>query len=363
MKKPLSRNDVLIRQHNAEKRRERVMRLKATGHKKEDGSKNKTSKYRGKYNPRGGKEIIKLPERFNLDDNYEAVIDRIDKVAKCIKKKTHFFIDFDKIKNIDASAALMLAAELYIYNLVRRGERLRAYDSKWDKNVRKRLEEMGFLKLLKVKSEMKRIFTNEKEQEIFINFASGYESYNDGLIVYKFIGNMKSALTKGEISEELSLYLHAGMSEAINNTVEHAYGNEKEEKQNRWWVSASVNHHTQEVKVICYDRGLTIANTIRDSAYKLNIIEKLFSDKDHEIIKAALQKPRSSTGKSNRGKGLSSSLIQCIKNNKQGVLKVYSGEGMVKYEKLQKHDNGSYVAKRLLPKMRGTLIEWSVILN
>ncbi len=360
MKKPLSHYKVLIIQHNAEKRRKRVKNKKKPVY-KDDESKNKVTSVN--HNPRNGKEIIELPERFNLEDNFEVVIDRIDKVAKCIKAGIPIYVDFDKVRNISVSATLMLAAELDIYNLVKRGGgRLHAYDSKWDKNVRNRLKEMGFLKLLKVKSEMERTYKNENEKEIFIKFISGNKHYEDASSVAKFIVEVNNTLNKRKIPEELSLHLHAGMSEAINNTVEHAYEEKQPDRQNRWWVSASINRDNQEIKVICYDRGLTISKTIRESETKLNQIKMLIGNKDHEIIMAALEHKHSSTKRANRGNGLSS-LIGFIEENGQGVMKVYSGEGMIQYDKSQKHDNEGYNSNMLGSKIRGTLIEWSVILN
>ncbi len=372
MKKPLSKYKVLIIQHNAEKRRERARhvknKMKAVGYTHDDGSKNKTSKNRVKvkYDPRRGKEVIELPEQFNLENNFVNVVDKINQVAKCIKMGTDFYIDFDKIKNIGVSATLMLAAELSIYKIVKgmslSGKGMRAYDSNWDESVRNRLKEMGFFELLNVESQVEKTPKNGGEQEIFIKFTSGTENVKDGTDVQKFITNVKSTLTKGKIPKGLSLHLHAGMSEAINNTVEHAYKGNKEEEQNRWWISASVNRNNREMKVICYDRGLTISKTIRETETKLKKIKMFLSSKDHEIIMATMKHKQSSTKESNRGNGLSS-LIGFIEKNGRGVMRVYSGKGMVQYDESRKHDNKGYNSDMLSSKMRGTLIEWSVILN
>ncbi len=367
MKKPPSRYKVLIIQHNAKKRGARARRVKNTmramGYQQDDGSKNKTSKNRVKvkYDPRRGRKVIELPEQFNLEDNFANVIDKINQVAKCIRMRTKFYIDFNKIKNIGVSATLMLAAELSIYNIVTRG-RLQAHDSNWDENVRNRLKEMGFFELLNVESQVEKTSKNGEEQEVFIKFTSGTENVQDGTDVQKFIANVKNTLTKSKIPEDLSLHLHAGMAEAINNTVEHAYKEGQEESQNCWWISASVNLDNQKMKVICYDRGLTISKTIRASKSKLKQIKMILSSKDHEIIMATMKHKQSSTKEANRGNGLSS-LIGFIEKNGQGVMRAYSGKGMVQYDKSQKHDNDGYNSNILGSKMRGTLIEWSAILN
>ena len=261
----------------------------------------------------------------------------------------------------------MLLAELHIYT-IENNTKLRARDNEWNNTVRNLLiDEMGFLKFLKVSPQSQHHSQQQgTKDEIFVNFVSGTRL--DGQDVLKIIKEVERVSATEKIPQKLHLPFYAGVSEAITNTHHHAYTSRvKKKPSERWWVSASFNVATGEVKVVCYDRGLTIPGTLRDSSETklrklgIKLLSLIKSDgSDHELMKISIQERKTSTKLPGRGRGLSE-LRNLIDQSKQGTLKIYSGKGIVEYRKHSKDTEESVVSKSLPRRMNGTLVEWSII--
>ena len=255
----------------------------------------------------------------------------------------------------------MLAAELEVDMIRHNTPRMVAHDTKWNPQVRELLEQMGFMELLSASSEVQKPSSISNTNEVFVKFKSGYKL--TGKAIKRIISEVENSVNAGEISPELRLPLNEGMAEAITNTRQHAYRLQGKLKPpgelDRWWISASVNRITKEITVVCYDRGRTIPSTIRASKPQMKDLFVVFADKDHKIIRSAMEKGQSSTHKKHRGKGLPR-LINLIQRNGQGTLKVYSGRGKVQYA-MGENGKYSFSSGLLFRKMHGTLVEWSII--
>lgn len=344
MKKPPCRKQRLLLLHLGEKRTCR--------YKKRQKSQKKTTS----SNPyQAQKNTINLPEIFSLSENYLSVIEKIDYIRDHADESC--YLNFDRVKKVNVAGALMLVAELEImhtrddvdYNW-------KAFDSKWDKEVRDRLKEMGFYDILKVKSETPNIEQQDKH-EVFIKFISGVAL--EGESINKIIKEVQNVFHSGQIVKEIRIPLYNGISETITNTYQHAYSSaQMAQKIKRWWISASINKKTKEIKVVCYDRGLTIPVTLKNSEAKRSFFDVEIGSADHELIKSAMEVRRTSTKKPSRGHGLTE-LVHLIEQNKQGTLRVYSGEGMLEYK--FDRENLSHISRPLYRKLRGTLVEWNII--
>ena len=301
------------------------------------------------------REIITLPANFSLTHNYGAVVGAIDALRNC---GGLFSVDFGEMKQVSAAAALMLAAEMDI--CVRRtatpGKRprkLKVSGGAWHTEAGALLKEMGFFNFLQVRPMI--MGEQNKGGRVFIKFISGVGL--DGYGIRTIIKNVEKAFAIEAIPPEIRLPMLAGMGEAILNTYHHAYDDKS--KLHRWWISASVNKDTNELKVICYDRGKTIPKTLLDSQRWSGFLAGLKQKRDENLIFAALKERQSSTRKENRGYGLKD-LLEFIDANNQGILEVYSREGMVEYKK--EPNEGAVMTPRPLSRvLQGTLVVWSII--
>ena len=363
MKKPPSRGQRLRWQENATTRLEREREVADKRRRALAHQARLSPQYDWQGSKRGrqykGWVQLHLPVNFRLYDSYDKVI----KIIHRLRSPTRpHFVNFGAIRRLSIAASLMLAAELEVNKIRSKVSRMEAYDAKWNPQMRELLKQMGFLELLQASSEVDESSDMDASQ-VFVKFKSGDRLTNKG--IRQITRSVAELVASGNIPPQLSIPLNNGMAEAITNTHNYAY--QEKDELNRWWISASVNRETGEITVVCYDRGQTIPKTIRDSETKKAKYEKwahrikraMGVHDDHGIILHALQEGQSSTGKKNHGKGLPS-LVGLIEQNGQGVLKIYSGYGRVKYE-LGGDGGDVYSSGPLSREMPGTLVEWSII--
>lgn len=356
MKKP--RKDgayIRVQKNIAEKRAERGRRKKGAFMLMAGAHEN--SRPVAERSIRQAEERIKLPEQFNLTHNFVGVVGQINRLRDVVRKR--FYIDFSGIRNVGASAALMLAAELEVVK-IRDGSKYVADDYNWDPDVRHQLMSMGLFDLLQVRRQQKK-GSRKSLDEMFVRFVSGFGKL-DGKNFTDIIGRSE-ALWGRKIPGVVSNTLFDGMSEAALNTLYHAYpDNEREDETARWWISASVNKKSGEIKVVCYDRGATIPKTIRGSVNKRKRVMSYLRGKgaDQHIIYAAMRTQVTSSKEPHRGLGLMA-LRRLIAHNRQGLLEIYSGRGVARYQMPAPKGVKKYNYHRLKAKLHGTLVVWSII--
>jgi len=96
---------------------------------------------------------LKTPEVLNLSDNFEESVEFFSQIRNISDQKfTHFNINFKTLKEISASAALVLAAEMDRIKHIRGGRKgLKVLDfNKWDNDIKILLRDMGMYKLLNI---------------------------------------------------------------------------------------------------------------------------------------------------------------------------------------------------------------------
>ena len=299
---------------------------------------------------------VSLPDNFCLTDNYEQVVIAISEIRTRIGKKK--YINFNTIREMDIAAALMLAAELEVSKIQSKTSQMMAHDSNWDPKVRTLLGQMGFLELLAANSKISP-HTEPSKNQIFLKFRSGHKLIGDDTM--QMLKNLQKHFAHYDFDPEFLLNLYAGIFEAITNTCHHAYRSKRQDKElKRWWISASVNTETNEITVVCYDRGATIPKTVKPETFFSSLRSIFQPSSDGKIILAALENKTTSTNLTNRGKGLSE-LLRLIDRNNQGLLRIYSGEGLAELRRSAPNEENSNILHKLPRKMRGTLVEWSII--
>ena len=353
MKKSSPKEQARLRE-NAEKRTDREH--KKGKQKQLRQTHNKIDKV---HNYREWAQVV-LPDNFCLANNYDRVVNAISNLRTLAGKKIH--INFNSIRQVDTAAALMLAAELEVSKIQYKTSQMMARDSDWDPKVRTLLGQMGFLELLSADSEIPS-HTAPSKNQIFIKFRSRHKLIGDDTM--QMLDSLQKHIAPYKLEPELLIHLYVGIFEAITNTRHHAYNNKDGDAElNRWWISASVDTQTNEINIVCYDRGETIPKTIQNSRVKLEAIQSFLRDmlsrpSDGEIIIAAVKQKTSSTNFKNRGKGLSE-LLRLIDENQQGILRIYSGMGMAEFDRSIKTKKAPCVSYKLSKKMRGTLVEWRI---
>jgi anti-sigma regulatory factor (Ser/Thr protein kinase) len=302
---------------------------------------------------------INLPTTFNLHTNTEETLKVMNDFRAIVDKNNPKLnrLNFDKMKNINSSSALMLAAEIDVWNnKVEQG--LHARHKTWDSKVRALLGEMGFFELL----DMNPIQSNEKinKNTTFLQFISGQKS--EGSKAKELREKIEKVIGK-ELEEKIHLF--EGLSEAFTNTAHHAYDDPHNE-YDKWWITASYKKDDGKLIVSMYDRGKSIPKTIHKYNRWNEVKTYLSVDflKNHSrLIEAAMKvsfksegKTRTTTQQSNRGKGFKQ-LLDFIKDN--GKLTIISGKGFCTFT-LKNNKLTTKRAKSLKYHLKGTLIEWEI---
>jgi anti-sigma regulatory factor (Ser/Thr protein kinase) len=303
---------------------------------------------------------INLPKIFDLHTNIDETLEVMNKFRNIVDKKDPRLkkLNFSNMQYINSSSALMLAAEIDVWNS-KASQQLHAQHKTWNNEIKHLLCELGFFELLGME-------TLKDQQKIeknttFLKFISGQKA--GGKKAKELREAIESVIGK-DLEDKMHLY--EGLTEAFTNTTQHAYDKNNPNNFDKWWMTAAYKSDKKKLIVSMYDRGKSIPKTIHKYKKWNEVKTYLSMDglKNHSrLIEAAMQvsfdsqrKTRTKTQQSHRGKGLKQ-LLDFIKNN--GKLTIISGKGKciftVKNNKLN-----SIKGKRLKYPLKGTLIEWEI---
>lgn len=355
MKKPIN---LSLKEHNHFIKRNRLEKNRKKP--KNSDKKKKRSARQNPHSIKSRKEVktIDLPEYFNLHTNTDETLEIMGKFRKILDKVTPRLrkLNFDAIKNINASSALMLAAEIEVWN-TKSERKLSPSYSTWDKKIKHLLCEMGFFELLKLPP-LEDLQSFDKNTT-FLKFISGIKS--EGQKAKELRENIEKVLGK---ELENKLHLFEGLSEAFTNTTQHAY-DESDAKVNKWWITSAYQKNEKKLIVSMYDRGKSIPTTMH-TGKKWVFLDERKQTKHDKLLKIAMEDSfnnkemtRTNTQQKNRGKGLRQ-LLDFIKD--KGKLTIISNKGYCAFQ--VKNDKLSVVEqKELKYPLKGTLIEWDIDLQ
>ena len=300
---------------------------------------------------------VELPEDFCLTTNLPTSVSQVARYIANLRshvesgEKFGLTVDFNAIRKVDAAAALMLTAEIHIWTIRRSWAKLRSQDDKWHPEIRELLDDMGLFQFLRVEMQSPRNL-GEDSLMSYVQFIS--DERVDMSKFDNFQRAIENKMGEGErLAENVMHLLHIGLEEAVTNVRQHAYT--PSEQSRRWWVSASFNHKSRDLAILCYDRGRTIPRTLTPRG---NFLRSLLTN-DSSLIKEALLS-RTSTNEPHRGLGLPAMANIINRSECEGSLSVYSRKGMARYEKKNDDAPGVYSLVGLETPIRGTLIEWRI---
>lgn len=310
---------------------------------------------------------IILPERLNFFHDYESTVLHLNAIRKLTKNKAPSHkayklgsVNFDDLKSISTSAALVLTAELSKWDDAVRN-RLKPKVENWDPNILFNFYELGFFDLFKNKpSNIEQLKSATTPNKRIVKYIKG-----------KCGDDQKTRVLKENITNIIGdninkwMFLHSGLSEAIVNVSHHAYPERLglSEVDKNWYITGSYNTFTRELKVVFYDQGIGIPKSLPASDVWEKVLSFLSSlsiaerKRDEVLLKAAVELDRTSTGESDRGKGLQD-LLEFIRQRGDGYLSILSLKGLFKLE--VKNGIESIKSEHFNYPVCGTLIIWCV---
>ena len=310
-------------------------------------------------------ESIDCPRTMSLAENFAGVTGLLERIRRYSNRQRNerVYINFKKIEEISPGAALVVAAELdRLNNLAhRRGRKLRVLDvEEWHDDVRDRLEDMGFFDLLHV--QVRGRDDRDGSGTRYIRFRSGK------LVEGKAVEDLRTLdldpFFRDNVPNRRRLY--AAVTEAMTNVVHHAYGRDASQNTRpNWWLSASHNVQEGEIRILLYDQGVGIPETLpRTFPERLReIFEPVFRPTDADMIYVAHELRRTASEQEHRGHGLQRDVRRYVESvDCVSAYRVTSLRGQYTWAKgpdgLTQESRRNY--RRPLP---GTLIEWRLTLQ
>jgi hypothetical protein len=302
---------------------------------------------------------IILPEVFSFWDNYQETADALLAIREHgLAKRVPLTIRFDRVKHLDPSATLALAAEIF------RCRKLRVYrDGTFvtgnypnDPIIHSQLSEMGFFRLLGISDvPINPISDDSLPHPVFLKFIT--DTRVDGAIVDMFVSIIEGRIVA--LNAVARGRLVGAIKEAMGNVSDHAYQKPTlfQSMKKRWYMSSRVNIDKHEVMIMLYDQGSGIPNTLdadlidRITAALSGNVDKTLHATDGYIIKLATEIWRTGTGQSGRGRGFRD-MKRFIDLCPEGELRVLSNRGRYTYV------GGRENFDDLSPSSGGTMIEW-----
>lgn len=308
-------------------------------------------------------DVIKAPIRFCLTRGLgvevvkflKAVANRVLKQGKTVK------LNFKDTQSFYVPGAIFLFAELNrIINLSSLSKPITIIDP-FRRKPREVLKQIEIHQITGDRSEV----IPTREDVVFWKATKGADQTGDVIgLILEYVAERanKQNLKQVELSG-----IWRGVSEAVANTVDHAYASPREDgfqglDEIKWWMFTQLKD--QYFTAAVCDLGCGYRNTINK-----NIPESFISgfkelilgeNRDSAAIKIAMEYGRSGTKQNNRGKG-SRDALSVLRDHGQGELTIISNTGLIQYkindneEKVLMQDIGIDIG--------GTVIWWKLPLE
>jgi len=319
----------------------------------------------------GGSTFLRIEAPAHIDlykpGNFLPTIDFLNNLRNAYGvQRSSVVICFRNTISITAAAGLLLIAE--VDKLVKlygnstltcnRPNPVRKKYGALNNTVECVLNQIGFFKLIGMRERV----LNAPHNVTCWDYSSGEvtESQMAGELLKK-IENL--------VSKEVSAALYKGAIEAMANSVEHGYIEERNDgtgyTDKRWWMFASVMSG-QLVIIVC-DLGVGIPNTLHKTQPpsllqaimdKWKIVEK----GDAAWIKAATLVKETRTEHGHRGKG-GTDLRSLLQVSKGAKLSIFSNKGYYELKNLMTKNGMNKAfdfAVENRESIKGTIVQWSV---
>ena len=317
---------------------------------------------------------VGTPERLCLDGNYTETISFFHDLrlrtriparggfrAPSGRRGTRIgwvrnFRDFTPLRFISAGAALVLASEYDRISRVSGFPPTTVDLHRWDSYVSTTLSRLGFFELLDIPP-----YENEPPDAPLVKRMVSDSKARGGVAIER----IKELFVDIGGQRSVRIDLSSAVTDAVENVVNHAYPDDWPESRLRaplWWFVGAADPVNRRITLVIYDHGITIPVSLPRkwtldhlSQVCLALFRLPFRADDPtfdgQAIDAAMVIGATSTGQSNRGRGLAK-IKEIIGRCPEGRLRIVSGCGECTYNA----DGTKIVANHDIPLM-GTYVE------
>jgi len=293
---------------------------------------------------------ISAPETFEVfeEKKRKLFLSFLAELRRVAKSPGKVVIDFRMTKKISSDGGLLLKSEIFrLKKIFGHKTSFKCLPPANDK-IRQVLQKIG------VFEDLGYFVDKSLTREDVVHWCYAHGNTIDGEKYEPVLGAYD-----GIIAEPILRGLYSALSEAMSNSIDHAYrlgirgdGLNYKDDSNDWWMFSQ--EYKGQLNVVFCDLGVGIPNTISKQRPVLaELIKRFGIKKDSEVIKFAAGSGKSRTRKGYRGRGLPQ-MVKIIKAISDGKLAIFSNKGMLRC------DNGVLLAKEYRSSILGTLIMWQV---
>ncbi|MER8723539.1 hypothetical protein [Mesorhizobium sp. M1027] len=305
------------------------------------------------------RELIIPPETFSLRGDYDNVVsffqhlrDRAYNIPPT--SASALGVDFRSIKKITPGAALVLAAELYRWQIFTQRKLVPVLQDDWDPLISRMLRDFGLFEFLETPDQRPEPSPSEPPFFKFIKYRSGVG------VTPTACSDLLDHLSAIVGSIEAEKFIFDGLVEALNNVKHHAYPDNSGwhgVSSGTWLMCGAYSERAKVLTAAVYDMGVGIPATLpRSGLWEQikGILAAFGANDDSSMIAAAMQAGRTRTGQVERGKGLP--IMMRLFDHVRGHLRILSGHGEVRYT-----SGASEIGRIGRPlSLGGTLIQWQI---
>jgi hypothetical protein len=274
-----------------------------------------------------------------------------------VVRKLKVRIDFSKVKRLHPCGVLLFTAEI---------ERIRRYAKKdgiirsnypAERIVEQVFQHLGILSLL---GRPARLEADSFEENV------KHWRRAKGLVVEGQAFEQIQQSYEGRIADPLLSRMFGGVTEAMTNSVHHAYADQRGDgianhaELREWWMFSE--ERDGRLNLAMCDVGIGIPRSLgkaddEDRFWIADWVRKLMApgDSDSALISAAVNLRKSRTGRHHRGRGLGE-IQAVVENAPNGFLKIHSNRGLYSYNATARREQ----RRDFRSSIMGTLVLWSV---
>lgn len=292
------------------------------------------------------KKTIIAPENFGLtnEEDRDQLLLFLKKIDHCLKSGHKVNISFERTKSLMPCGTLWATTKLE--NLINQYPNQITSNYPSDNIVEQLFQHIGLLEKLGKRHRKKEI---NAENVKHWHYVSGLSTDDVKLF--------KNLLQSISLEEDTRSGLFDSMSEAVTNTIQHAYPTTSIKE---WRMFAQVKDNRLTV-AIC-DQGVGIPGSLR----KKPELKEWFASPIHHaqkrydtfLIKTAVESSRTQTKLPYRGKGLRD-MLDLVKNGTVGGFLVLSAKGAFNYNAV----SSIQTSLDYKTSINGTIIEWQISLG
>jgi hypothetical protein len=302
-----------------------------------------------------------LPANLSFWDNYDETLRCISEIRRFgMNERQPLQIRFDNVENLDLSAALVLASEIYRCRKLRIFRHGAFVTGNYPKNetIGMHMSEIGFFSLLDVR-DFETPHSYEKKEDTMRAFFFPFITNNRVFAekVDEFVALIEQRLFALNAAARGKLV--GAIKEAMGNVFDHAYQSptEVQSMSRRWFMSSRVDPEKAEVKIVLHDQGNGIPATLdADLLERIGAVlgghaDRYLHASDGYMIKLATEVWRTGTLQGGRGRGFRD-MKRFVDISHDGELRVLSNRGHYTYMAGQESYGDHDVSTG------GTTIEW-----